>query len=105
MLRRAGGQHLVATQHLVGEGHAPTAQTLQPTDDSDPVAVARPTPVLELGADHHQQEPLGLDLGVVETAVGAELGSGQLEPDQVVRVMDDPHLVGLGVADVDIDSG
>lgn len=44
-------------------------------------------------------------VAVADTADAAEFGTGHFEPDEVVGVVDDAHLVGFGVADAEADLG
>ncbi len=61
--------------------------------------------IAEGGADDHQQVAGAFDLGIVAAGERAETGAGELEPDEVVRMVDDTHLVGLRVADLDLHAG
>src|SRR5262249_34931579 len=67
--------------------------------DSNAVIVGGRAPVAALdGGDEDQDPPLFHD-AVRQTGRAAELGAGDLEPDDVVGVVDDPHPVGLGISD------
>ncbi len=104
MAGRPGGQQPLAAVDLVGEADAAALQLVDPGGDPDGIAVAGAPAVGQLGAGDHQQVAVALDLGVVAAAAGAQGGARLLEPDQVVGVMDDAHLVGLGVADLEVDA-
>src|SRR6202023_2416270 len=77
-------------------------QAVAPADHLHGVAVAGGSAVAQLDAGDHQQEAEVLDLAVAVARLRAEVGAGKLEPDDVVGVVDDAHLVGLGVADLDV---
>ena len=47
--------------------------------------------------DDRQRDALGLEVAVRRSAGAQEVGSSDLEPDEVVRAIHDAHLVRLGV--------
>src|SRR5262249_6788880 len=51
------------------------------------------------GLHHREAEPLGLHLAVAAAVGAEELAAGELEVAEVVRVVHDPHLVGVAVDD------
>src|SRR5207244_2566249 len=55
--------------------------------------------------DHRQRESVGLHLPIVPARFAQQIRSPHLEPDEVVRVVDHPHLVGLGVTYADPGDG
>ena len=60
---------------------------------------------LELAADvdDHQEMAGVFDLAIRDPALAEHLGPGHLEVDEVIRVVQEPHAVGLGVAHADRD--
>jgi len=46
----------------------------------------------------HEDQPSILDFPVGEAGGPAKIGASDFEPDDVVRVVDDPHLIGFLVA-------
>ena len=65
------------------------------------VVVVRGTLELAADVDDDQVMPRVLDLAIGEPALAKQLGPAHLEVDEVVRVMEQTHPVGLGVADAD----
>ena len=105
MLRGARDQPFLPLADLVGEAQTPAPQPLAPAGHPDRVPVAGRPVIAGLDAGDHQEIAEPLDVGIVEAGGRAEAGAGELEPDHVVGVMDDAHLVGLGIADLDVDLG
>src|SRR5688500_1807615 len=68
-------------------------------EDFGVVEIWNPESALHL-TDDEDVTP-ALDLGVADPGLAAEIRPSNLEPDDVVRVMGDPHLVSLLVADPD----
>jgi hypothetical protein len=81
----------------VAEVDPPGGEVAHPAADPDPVIVAcgLPEPDGDL-ADRQPQTSL-LQLAVAHAGEAEVLGAGDVEPDQVAGVVDDSHLVGLGI--------
>ena len=83
---------------LVGELHAHRRQQRAARPHLDLIVVARRLAVLAVRLDDRQREPVGFHLAIGPARVAEQVGAADLEPDEVVRVVDDAHLVGFGVA-------
>src|SRR5205085_11727042 len=57
--------------------------------------------VAHLDLHQHQEEALVLDVAVGPPHLPQQFGPALLEVDQVVRMVQEAHAVGLGVADAD----
>jgi hypothetical protein len=69
-----------------------------PGPHRDLLVVAGGATVAARQVGEHQVDALGFPLGVGRAERAGQLGARRLEPDRVDSVVDDPHLVGLGVA-------
>ena len=58
-------------------------------------------PAGELGDG--ESDPHSLDVGVAHTACADEVGATDLAPDEIVGVVNNAHLVGLGVSYAKLD--
>ena len=83
---------------LVAEPHAHRRQQLARRPDLELVVVPRRLAVVAVRFDHRQREAVGFHLAIAPAGVAQQIGAADLEPDEVVRVVDDAHLVGFGVA-------
>ena len=83
---------------LVRELHPHGRQHAARRSDLDLVVVARRLAVLAVRLDDRQREPRLLHLAIAPAERAQQVGARHLEPDEVVRVVDDAHLVGFGVA-------
>src|SRR5690606_22577414 len=88
-------------EEFVPERHGPRPCVLDPRLDLDLVVVPRRRVIADLGVGDGEAEPLTLELRVAEAEPGDEVGPSDLTPDQVVRVVDDAHLVRFRVSDPD----
>lgn len=95
----AGTQRSVASQQLVLEPQRTRRPFSYGRPDHDFLIVAERSDEPAAGLGDDQQEPSLLDLGIGDAGLAAEVGSADLEPDEIVRVMCDRHLIGLGIAD------
>src|SRR3990170_1933620 len=62
------------------------------------VVVSRRLPVRALNLDDRQRVPVCLHLTITPAGSAQQVRAANLEPHEVVRVVDDTHLSGLGVA-------
>jgi hypothetical protein len=53
------------------------------------------------GLDHREEKSLLFERPIGPAAVAEEVGPADFEPDEIVRVVDDAHLIGLRVPDAD----
>src|SRR5262249_40090830 len=58
-------------------------------------------PILAIDARHGNQNSFFLHLAVGNARLPAEFRSADFEPDEVIRMIDEAHPVGLGVTDAD----
>ena len=96
------GEQRVAAPDLVAELHRSRRHPVHPRDDAHHVTVARSVAVGHVGARHHQEVSRALDVGVRPAGLGAQARARDFEPHQVGGVVDHAHLVGLGIADLDL---
>ncbi len=91
---------------LVTEGDGAAAQFEQSGADQNLVIVPGG---LAVGGPHlgHREERVvvNLHVAVVESIITTELDPADLEPDEVVGMVDDAGLIGLGIADAGGDFG
>src|SRR5579863_7894409 len=86
--------------NLVGKLEHRAAQQYRPRLDQDLVVVAGGRFVAAGYVDHRQNASvIGLETAVREADGAQQFHTAQLKPDQVVGVVDDAHLIGLGVAE------
>src|SRR5487761_1947762 len=86
--------------HFVAEADHARVGFLEPGFDQDLFVVAGGGVVAAMGLHHNQKDALiALQIAVADT-LGAEiLDAANFHPDDVVGVVDDSHLIGLGIAD------
>ena len=99
----AGGQHRAvgAPDRFVIKLHAHRRQLPRPRADLHLIVVARALPVFAVRFDHRQLDAVVFHLAVGPAGLAQPVGAANLEPDQIVRVVDHAHLVGFGVAHAD----
>ncbi len=105
VLGGAAGERFLAALHFVDEAQAAALVFLEPADHLHGVAVFGAASEAAFRPGDHQEVALFFDVGVVEAGVQTEPGARHLEPDHVDRVVNHSHLVGLGVAHLDVDDG
>lgn len=81
----------------VPEGDPARRDLAHPTADSDQVVVASRLAIAYVNVAHHQSEPRLLQLTVGDAGTPQQLAARDVEPDQVPRVIDQAHLIGLGI--------
>ena len=101
--RVALGQEHAVAQHLVTVHDLDVRDPRHGRPDRQQVVVVRGPLELAADVDDHQEMAAVLDLAIRDPALAEHLGPGHLEVDEVVRVVQEPHAVGLGVADADGD--
>ncbi len=89
----------LAVTQLVVESHQAARSLLDSRTDDDLVIVAKRNPVATADLDDDEKRSAAFDLGVGDAGGAAEVSAADLEPDDVVRMMRDSHLVSLGIAD------
>jgi hypothetical protein len=73
--------------------------------DLNLVVVAGRGAIAAAGFNHGENAlMLGFKLAVSEAEGAEQLDAAYLKPDQIIRVVDDAHLVGFGIADADFGS-
>ena len=82
---------LIVEPHAHGREQGPRRRDLQL------VVVAGRLPVLAVRLDDRQREAVGLHLAIAPARLAQQIRASDLEPDEVVRVVHDAHLVGFGV--------
>src|SRR5262245_31583836 len=94
-------QHSVARpQTLVRELDGAAAQFDDPRAHDDLVVVSGGGAVLHAGLGNRQKRvSLRFHVAVIEPVIAAEFDPPDLEPDQIIRVINDSGLIGLGVTD------
>ena len=85
--------------HLVAELHPHRRQQPSLRPDLQLVVVPRRPAILAVRLDHRQRHARVFHLAIAPAERPQQVGARHLEPDEVVRVVDDAHLVGFGVAD------
>src|ERR1051326_890365 len=88
----------LAVEQLVRELHQPASHLPDRRADQHLVVVAKRRAVAAADFRHDEELSAPLDLRVRNTGRAAEVRAADLEPDEVIRMMGDPHLVGLFVA-------
>src|SRR5580704_2510524 len=67
---------------------------------ADFVVIARRAYVAAVGVHHGQPDAVRLlQIPITQTSSPAVFGPADLHPNEVIGVIDNPHLVGLGIAD------
>src|SRR5215472_13973695 len=96
---RAEHVGLTLTGDLVAEGERYPGDRRHLDAHQEQVLVPGWRHVAAGGLHHREAEPLGLHLAVAAAVGAEELAAGELEVAEVVRVVHDPHLVGVAVDD------
>ena len=87
-----------SAHHFVGELHAHRREQRPRRPHLEVVVVLRRFAIRAVRFDHRQREALDLHLAIAPARLAQQVGAADLEPHEVVRVVDDAHLVGFGVA-------
>ena len=85
----------------IAELDPPGRDVPDPAADPDRIVEAGRLPVADGHLAHGEPEAGGLELAIARPALPQVLGAGDVEPDQIPGVVDDAHLVGLGVVHPD----
>src|SRR5215467_10397661 len=96
-----GQQRPVARpKNLVGEFDGARARLDDPRANDDLVVVPGRAVILHARFDYWQMRVfLPLHVAVIKPVIAAQFDPADLEPDQVIRVINNAGLIGLGVAD------
>ncbi len=86
----------------VGEGHAAAPQVFDPAGNQNTIPITGRRSIGKLSTGDQQEITLLFDSSVVESSFEAKPGAGKFEPDQIVGVVNNPHLVGFGVPHLDL---
>src|SRR5690242_4006577 len=99
--RHAGGEELARRRPLDGipERHAPGRELPHPAAHLHQIVVARRPAVLDAHLGNREVHALLLELLIRQARLTHQLGARAIEPDEVVGVIDQPHLVCLGIID------
>ena len=92
----------------VPEFDPPAGQGPNPATDADRVVEARRLPESDRHIRDGQAPPFRFEIAVADPIQPQMLGPRDVEPDEIAGVVDDPHLIGLGIVDPDVglrDSG
>src|SRR5262245_2364447 len=92
-------QRIRSEPHFVPELHAYGRQQPSFGPDLQLVVVPRGTRVFAMCFDHRQRNTSLFHLAITPAERPQQIRARDLEPHEVVRVVDHAHLVGLGVAD------
>src|SRR3989441_10179215 len=87
--------------HRVTEGHTSRGEVAHPAAYPHEVVVPRGRAVAQLHLGDGEVDALPLELLVRQARFAHQLGAGPVEPDEVIGVVDHPHLIGLGVVDAE----
>ena len=94
----AVGDELLAARDRVLVAKARTANLADAGMDSEPVVEPRGRPIPHMGLEHERLEPLFAERVVAAGVLGEVRDAGDLEPDEIRRVVRDALRVGLGEA-------
>src|SRR6266540_5573823 len=94
-----GQEPAVFIHDLVSEGETPRPELRQPRLDADRVVVAGRPAVLAFHAGHQDEKPGVLHHAIRHPRRPAVVGPPDLEPHDVMAVIDDSHPIRLGVTD------
>src|SRR5262249_26687644 len=97
--RAFGEEAVLLVDDLVPEGKPPRRELRQGRPDPKRVVVLRGTAVLAVHSRHQDPEARVLQRAVWLSRGPAEIRPPDLEPDDVVRVVDDPHAIRFRVTD------
>src|SRR5262245_42405049 len=86
-----------APNRLIIKLHPHWREFLRPGADVDVIIVSRAKPVLAVGFDDRQLDAVSFHLAIGPPGLAQPIGAANLEPDQVIRVVDDPHFVCFSV--------
>src|SRR5207244_3926559 len=97
----ARGEQVVRPRPLdrVAEGDAPGRELAHPAADPHQVVVAGGGAVADVDLGDGKVDALLLELLVSEPRLAHQLGAGAFEPDELVGVVDNANLAGLGIMD------
>src|SRR2546425_469194 len=101
--RLARGEQFAALGlvHRVTERHTSRGELAHPAAYPHEVVVPRGRAVAQLHLGDGEVDALPLELLVRQARFAHQLGAGPVEPDEVIGVVDHPHLIGLGVVDAE----
>ena len=102
---RAGGEEFLAATDLVFEGETQAGALAHGGEDRDDVVVNGGAAIPHVDLDDGEAEAGGLEVAVGQALLAEEGGAADLEPGQVITVIDDAHHVGFGVANGDFGAG
>src|SRR5688572_4761959 len=81
----------------IPEDHPPRGQIPHPAAHSNHIIIARGLAVTDVNVGHGKIRPLLFQLLVGHAVRPQVLRAGHVHPDQIIRVIHEPHLIGLGV--------
>src|SRR5436190_8688708 len=88
----------LGVEQLVCELHQPAAHLADRRADQHLVVVAKRRAIAAADLRHDEDVAAPLDLRERNAGRAAEIRPPDLEPDDVIRMMGDPHLIGFFVA-------
>jgi hypothetical protein len=92
--------HLV--HHLISEADGAPPKGMQGRPHGNHIIIPSGLAIPAQGLSHHQVIPQLLQLEVIEAPLAAIFRSPHLEPDEVIGIVDNPHTIGLRIADPQI---
>ncbi len=97
----AGGKYgeLWFASHLVVKAHRRSADFRNVDINGQEIVVLRASFVVAVSGDHWQTKARRFQLRIISASRTKVLGSTEFEVPQIVRVVDDAHLVGVAVDD------
>src|SRR5436190_3291350 len=95
------GDRVGGPDHLIIEPHAHRREQHARGPNFEFVVIQRRTAVGAGRFNDGQRQAVAFHLTVAPATLAQEIGPSDLEPDQIVRVINDAHLVGFGIAHPD----
>ncbi len=86
----------------VAEAHAARGHFPHPTAHPHEIVIPRRLPIAQGRFVHREPVPPRLEVTIAQASLAQILGSSDIEPDKIARVIDDTHLIGLGVVHPDL---
>ena len=91
-----------AARKLVIESHEPAVRLCKRRHNRDFIVIPGGVQITAVRFRHREQNSVcALHMFVIESERAAEIGARYLHPDEVVGMIGNPHLIGLGITDAD----
>src|SRR6266446_4799011 len=97
--RFGGGEQLVGLRplHRVSENHPSRGQVPHPAADANHIIIARRLAVADVNIRDGEVRPLLFQVLVGHATLTEVFRARHIHPDEIVRVVDEAHLIGFGV--------